>query len=458
MPVKVARRGERWCVVEPSGNPIKGGCHDSKTEATKHAAAVNINMHKKNLAFFKDHQGTWHWSGIVSNMWMDREEDILTSGAHRRFVDAIDSGYYAKVFDKPAPDLWLWHVPIPIGVSKTVAYDERGFLIAGGEGHRGPFFDSVFKALAKAEEQNPGEILMSHGMPWEFLEIEKEDSLPDVAHRNIISGYLSEEFTFLPQVAAANLGTGMGGIMVKAMPLQIEDYKRQWFIDTLGEEVVDQFDRRLSEIGKAADIAGIPKKELDVMTDSTDKDQKEAVAAKDALEETGEEKTVEETQTPVEGEKAFDKKPEEDEEDEEKKKKKEEFVTSEALKDVIQEIVDGVAQPVQALRSELEALRKELTDTKAEIDRLKMTEDQRVAQKAAESPQASLSAMIARSIAGQDKARIDYNKERSFATSGPEETESTVDASNLTGIPSVDKMIKEQRKSRGVIPAQMNGQ
>jgi hypothetical protein len=462
MPVKVAKRGNEFCVVEPNGTPVNGGCHSTREEAVKHAAAINANA-KSRLLLFKDHNGLWNWLGIVSNNRMDREADILTSDSHRKFVDSIDSGRYREVFDKDAPDLWVWHVPVPIGYAETVAYDERGFLIAAGKGYEGEFYDDVFSGLDNYERENPGGIGMSHGMPWDFLEIEqKDDNAPDAPQ--LITGYMSEEFTFLPIDHAANLGTGMGGIMVKSMPLEIEEYKRDWFVDTFGDDVVMQFDARLSEIGKAADEADVPKKEI-TMTDSTDKKKESDSVAEDTLaEEEVEDTAVEEEATPEDVE---DKQEDEDEEEDEEKQEDEEeeeeeekqYVTTSDLEEVVQEVIKGVTEPFAEVTASLAKMREQIDDIQKELDTLKMTEDERVTEKAKETPAASLSAIIARTIVGQEQAQVDYNKERKFHQAGPEETEfDSTNVAGLTGIASIDETIMKQRGRNRVQMATQNGQ
>ena len=461
MPVKVEKRGEEYCVVEPDGAEVK--CHSKKSEAVKHAAAININTSKSRLTIFKDHAGVWNWFGVVSNNREDREEDILTSDSHRKFVENIDTGFYRETFGKDAPDLWVWHIPVPVGYAEMVAYDERGFLLGAGKGHQGEFYDKVFEGLAKAEEKEPGVIGMSHGMPWEYLEMEKADP-------HLVTGYMSEEFTFLPLEHAANFGTGIGGIMVKSMPLEIEDYKREWFVDTFGDDVVSQFDTRLSEIGKAADEAEIPKKEI-TMTDSTKKKKDEKTVADEVDEETVVE---DELATDLELEEVEDKQEDDDEEEEEEEEKKQEeddeeeeeeededkqYATLSDLEEVVKEVVKGVTEPFAEVITNIAELREDLNEMRKELDTLKQTEDIRVTEKVKETPAASLSAIIARTIEGQKGAQIDYDKERKLHQAGPEEAEHVMSPSaGMTGIAHIDALITKQRGRNRVVTARTNGQ
>ncbi len=454
MPVKVEKRGNEYCVIEPDGSSVKGGCHATRGEATDHMRAINANIDSKAFVF-KDRTGTWNWLGIVSNNREDREKEVLTADSHRRFVDAIDTGLYSELLNKDAPDLWVWHVPVPIGYAETVAYDERGFLIAAGKGHQGPFYDSVFEGLAKAEKGSPGSIGMSHGMPYPFLE--KTDG-------HSITGYMSDEFTFLPMEAAANVGTGMGAVTLKgmgAMALEISEHKRKWFTDTFGEDTVDEFDRILGEMGNAADKAGIPKKELNNMADSTE--NKENVVEEEVVDgavdetpaveddnETAPEKNLK-FETEEEDEKAHGA---DDEEEEDEEKKEVSYVTRKELQDVVQQIADGVATGSKELRKELSALVKSQKELQKSVSHVLKSDEQKIAEKAKDTPAASLSEMFAQSIVGHPNARIDYHKDRKEHMSGPEETPADQVIAH-TGIPSIDKLIKEQQGA--VIPAK-NGQ
>ena len=455
MPVKVGKRGNEWCVIEPDGSSVPGGCHAAREEAIDHMRAINANIDSKAFCF-KDKTGTWNWLGIVSNNREDREKEVLTADSHRRFVNAIDSGLYSELLDKDAPDLWVWHIPVPVGYAETVAYDERGFLIAAGKGHQGPFYDSVFEGLAKAEKDSPGSVGMSHGMPYPFLE--KTDG-------HTITGYMSDEFTFLPIEAAANLGTGMGSVTLKGMgymALEIDEHKRQWFTDTFGEDTVDEFDRILGEMGSAADKAGVPKKELRNMTDSTE--STENVVEDEVEEEAVDETPAVEDDNDTAPEKASDS--EEDEEDEEEKaapddeeeedeeEKEASFITRSELQDVVQQIADGVAQGSKELRKEITALVKSQAELQKSVAHVLKSDNQKIAEKAKETPAASLSEMFAQTIVGNPEARLDYHKDRKDRMSGPEETPVEQVIAH-TGIPSIDKLIKAQQGA--VIPA-TNGQ
>ena len=179
------------------------------------------------------------------------------------------------------------------------------------------------------------------------------------------------------------------------------------------------------------------------MTDSTDA-QDEAVA-EETLDEVAEEAVEGEAATEDEEVKADSDSQEDEDEDEEEDKQ---YVTAGDLKEIVGEIVKGVAEPVQSLQAELTKMRVDLDALSEDLDSLKQTEDVRVTEKAQSTPAASLSAIIARTIVGQEGAQLDYNKERQLRNASPEETDSNLSGDAITGIASIDSLIQKQRTNR----------
>lgn len=152
-----------------------------------------------------------------------------------------------------------------------------------------------------------------------------------------------------------------------------------------------------------------------------------------------------------------------DDEDEDEDEDKKQYVTAGDLTATVAEIVKGIAEPVQALQTQISEMRvemkKDLDGFRSELDALKQTEDARITEKAADTPAASLSAIIARTIVGNTDAKIDYHKDRELHQAGPDESEAThIMGAGFTGIPSIDAMIKEQRSGNRVTSAFNNGQ
>ena len=138
------------------------------------------------VSIFKDSNGVLRWYGIVTNKFIDRDNDILSEDAHKNFIKRVDNG------EVDYPELNIWHIPKQVGMADWLAYDERGFLAASGYVHKE--FEELVINLIKNSEFPIG---MSHGMP--VSKIKKNG--------NIIKEYVSFEVSFLPLENAANLLT-----------------------------------------------------------------------------------------------------------------------------------------------------------------------------------------------------------------------------------------------------------
>jgi hypothetical protein len=399
---------------------------------------VNAKEVKSNIMFFKDADtGLWRWAGIVSNNRLDRHEEIITSEGHKNFVAAIDSGRYAREMGQEMPELWLWHVPFPIGVAKQVAYDARGFLVAAGEQLKGEIYDRIFESLSKIADT----LGMSHSFPV----MKTSFSATDSSH---IVDYMSLEFTFLPLEKAANWLTGAAAVMFKELGImQIPDNKRQWFVETLGEEVVNDIDRTLGDLEYAANVAlKLPSKEHEKMSDLDGEVPEQGNELDAAKAEEGQEKVDEKAFPP-------EKKPKPDEEEEEdgEKKPKKEFITAEqfekSMVDILKEVKEGVQTPFNALVEKLgeqDAQIKELTET---VNKLKEADETRLAKQVATTPMASIAESLSKSIIGNSAAKVDYQKERDLYQ-GPEETKP--ETAGATGIKSIDDRIRRQQSGKRI--------
>ena len=146
------------------------------------------------VSLFKGINGVTYWAGIPTNKFEDRDDppDILSEEGHLHFVKELDDAII------PYPDLYIWHIPKSVGKATWVAYDERGFLVAGGTVHKE--FDELVTSFLKNATEPIG---MSHGM-------KKNTITRDPLCKNIIRRYRSFEFSFLPQNQAANKLTAFG--------------------------------------------------------------------------------------------------------------------------------------------------------------------------------------------------------------------------------------------------------
>lgn len=410
--------------------------------------ALYANVHDKSMNgfFVKQVDGIWNWMGVVTNNWLDRHSEIITTKAHERLVELIDSGEYGKIIlssmlvdipgkvgemfkeigQRGTPDLWYWHLPAPIGYATDVAFDKRGYLIAMGKQKEGEQYSRIFQAIANSQTLHG----MSHGVP--DIMIQREMGQPQ--H---IDGYLPTELTVLPDDEAANIGTTFSTYK-KERAMQIPQRKLERMAKDLGEEAVAQLDMLLSELDGFAEEANIPRKEI-TMTEQTDTVVEEEVEEVDAQEEETEE-TEAEIET-VEDEEVAS------ESEEEATATREdsgtgmdvdpsEFEVPVDMKSFADEMLKGLEKSFAALAAtqaeRFDQLQKQLDDQAAEIAQLKEAEGTRMAEKAAETPVASMSGWMAArlgSVIGTDGARLNGSEERGLYNRTKEHEQEQPDSS-----------------------------
>ena len=142
--------------------------------------------------------------------------------------------------------------------------------------------------------------------------------------------------------------------------------------------------------------------------------------------------------------------PEEEEEEEEEEKQ---FVTKKEMVELISEI----GNTMKEVKEFVSGMGEKLDQLGVEVKQLKESDETKIAEKAATTPQISLAAMFSSAVStvGSDATRLDYNKDRQLHQAGPEETKG--DESGGLGIATIDGFIKEQRKNRSfVLPGQPN--
>lgn len=444
--VHLERRNGKFCVVEPDGTVVSSGCYKTKKEAVARLRA--INMHVKEIAGFtvKEINGVWHWLGIVSNNWLDRDYQIIKASAHKRFVEMVDSGeygqliassflgdipYFKEVSERGTPDLWFWHLPVPIGRTSVVGYDERGFLWAAGEQIEGEPYNRIFKAIA----EDPNEFGMSHSMPNEFVEFEGEGEA-------IISGYVDAEFTVLPWKAAANFGTGMFTYK-KEVGLMIPENKKQYIEEKFGKETVQYFEEMLGQLAMFAVDSDIPRKEK--MMEEKELEATEELET-DKVEET-EEQVVEES-TSEEGTEGVS--------EHGLTINPAEFKIPIDFKEFADEIAAGmktvIADMQQSFAVQMKEQQDQIASLLSEVAKLKEAEEKRSIEKAVEeTPLLSMSQWLAGnvgSVIGKEGARIGYNEDRKLYERS-KESEKEPDTSATNGLPpTIAGFIKEQRGGR----------
>ena len=404
-------------------------------------------MHSKEIAGFtvKEINGVWHWLGVVSNNWLDRDYQIIKAAAHQRFVEMIDSGeykqlilssflgnvpYFKEVAERGMPDLWFWHIPVPIGRTLVVGYDDRGFLWAAGKQIEGEPYNRIYKSIA----EDPDEFGMSHSMPNEFVEFEGEGEA-------FISGYVDAEFTVLPWKAAANFGTGMFAYS-KEVGLMIPEKKKQYIEQMFGSDTAQYFEEMLGQMEMFAVDSNIPRKEK-----MMEEKELEATEELEAVEE-----TVEETEEQV---------VEESTSNEEKEPETglainpAEFKLPVDFKEFADEIAAGMKTVItdmqQSFAVQMKEQQEQIASLRGEVEKLREADEKRFAEKAAETPPLSMSQWLAGnigSVIGKEGARVDYNEDRKLFDRS-KESEKEPDTPATSGLPpTIAGFIKEQRGTR----------
>jgi len=105
MPVRVIKRGDQYCVVEPSGKTVK--CHPTKGKALAHSRAINANTHKALmdvLHIYKGDDGLRRALLVSSNSFEDRDQEIVSQKALESHVAQFQEG-----------PLLFWHGGMAIG-------------------------------------------------------------------------------------------------------------------------------------------------------------------------------------------------------------------------------------------------------------------------------------------------------------------------------------------------------
>jgi hypothetical protein len=116
MPVRIERRENEWCTIEPSGKVI--ACFPTEEAARRQQIAIEANK----ALILPGSKGLRHMFLISSNAFRDREGEIVRSDGLREYAEG-------KTFIKPEDnDLLFWHEGDAIG---KIIYAEfyKSFLI-----------------------------------------------------------------------------------------------------------------------------------------------------------------------------------------------------------------------------------------------------------------------------------------------------------------------------------------
>jgi len=189
---------------------------------------------------------TYHWLAIYSNNIIDKEQEIISSQSHQKFVDLVDKGL------APLPELWLWHRPEwKWGQATQVAYDDSGFAIATG------IVDKGCESIAEwcLTKQLP----VSHGMLPSSIKY-------DPINKQVITDHITKEISPLLNGKEANSYTGFA-ILKEDNSMAIPKEKREALLkEGLSEEALAILEEKNQATQKEVSEAGLETKEA-VTTD-----------------------------------------------------------------------------------------------------------------------------------------------------------------------------------------------
>lgn len=300
----------------------------------------------------------YKWLARYSNNLRDNDfpPEIISAESHQRFVDMVENK------EAPLPELWLWHRPEwKVGQADWVTWDQDasgiGFAMAGGH------FDKEAEWVAEAMATLP-EIGVSHGMPK--VTITRSETDPTV-----ITTHLTKEISPLPTWAAANQWADFVALTQDKEQDMIPQHKK--------EELVEQW--KLDPTKLAA---------LEALNTRTAAQAKEAqVEHKEKTD------SAEPAETPVpEAEAAPD-----------------------ATQAVLSEIAEAIKEVLAPLQTALTEQAAQISALQTQVKELTRTDEEKIADKAAGVPQASLSSMLVQRIIGNDATRVDGRT--SFAKQKP---------------------------------------
>lgn len=200
-------------------------------DATTHPP-VPVNS---TLNFYKDGERV-RFVAIYSNCFKDRQGEVITSVAHKDFVQWVDD-------TKNYPDLWLWHSgpSSKWGKADFIDYVD-GFAIASGLVDVGKEY--IAEELAKQS------IGVSHGFK----------ALVD---KETIIRYRTFEISPLPAESSANSITAFSS---KELSMPFTEKKKTWLKDVakLTDEAIAEWENNLTKLGDQLKGLGIEWKEAEV--------------------------------------------------------------------------------------------------------------------------------------------------------------------------------------------------
>lgn len=192
------------------------------------------------FSVFKGTDGEWHFHAIYTNNFEDREDEILTTKGHDKFIARVDMGLI------PMPVLQAWHIPGTEHGEADVIWRNDHFVHAIGHFYDTPDAQKAIEFYRK----NAGKIKMSHGF---------------VVPQNAFDGKHYDDFntieiTTLPPYAAANPYTSFEEL--QTMAKQLTDEKRRYVETLFGKDKVAEIEAADEQRGKALEDMRIAYKDF----------------------------------------------------------------------------------------------------------------------------------------------------------------------------------------------------
>lgn len=213
-----------------------------KLRAAAEAAGVGEFAKKEGLAgtfqVFKDASGVWRWLTVTTNIFKDRDDEILSEEAHKKYEAYVDrTGHY--------PELRLWHVQTSgIGKADFVGFHD-GFILHAGVFDEGK--EKVAEVLAATKE-----LAVSHGFVY------GEEDLED----GVYDAYRTFEVSVLPASKAANIWTQFLVDVKEETIMPLTEAKVSFLEGIVGKEEAKVFLDRLTQLEEDLKGKGVDFKEF----------------------------------------------------------------------------------------------------------------------------------------------------------------------------------------------------
>lgn len=163
---------------------------------------------------FKAVDGKHYWMARHTNIFEDRDKEILSSKAHAAYVARVALGLVDP------PELWAYHTKGTRHGQADIVWEHAGFVFAIGHFDDTPEGQKAIKAYQKRK----GKIELSHGFTYPRWALKS----------GVYDSYNTYEISTLPAGAASNPYTTFEEVNNMAM----SEKQQNWIKESLGEEAL----------------------------------------------------------------------------------------------------------------------------------------------------------------------------------------------------------------------------